>query len=166
MKRLWEGWRAWRKPLTWRRIWLSNPTVRAHQGRHTHHDSQYDSAVFISSRSQRHSTGGRLTPPDKALVLAVDEKSQIQALDRAQPGLPMKKGRCGTMTHDYKRNGTTTLFAPVRGSLPPSHQRSGPAGRRLATRLIVGPRSAPAQLRWGACQGCSGPHCAPLLRDR
>ena len=52
-----------------------------------------------------------LNPPDKALVLCVDEKSQIQALDRTQPGLPMKKGRCGTMTHDYVRNGTTTLFA-------------------------------------------------------
>jgi transposase len=54
-----------------------------------------------------------LDPPDKALVLCVDEKSQIQALDRTQPGLPMKKGRCGTMTHDYKRNGTTTLFAAL-----------------------------------------------------
>ena len=52
-------------------------------------------------------------PPDKALVLCVDEKSQIQALDRTQPGLPLKKGRCGTMTHDYKRNGTTTLFAAL-----------------------------------------------------
>jgi transposase len=50
-------------------------------------------------------------PPKKALVFSVDEKSQIQALDRTQPGLPMKKGRAGTMTHDYKRNGTTTLFA-------------------------------------------------------
>jgi transposase len=47
------------------------------------------------------------------MVLCVDEKSQIQALDRTQPGLPMKKGRCGTMTHDYKRNGTTTLFAAL-----------------------------------------------------
>lgn len=54
-----------------------------------------------------------LNPPDKALMLAVDEKSQIQALDRTQPGLPMKKGRCGTMTHDYKRKGTTTLFAAL-----------------------------------------------------
>src|SRR5438034_9108631 len=54
-----------------------------------------------------------LNPPDKALILCVDEKSQIQALDRTQPGLPMKKGRCGTMTHDYKRNGTTTLFAAL-----------------------------------------------------
>src|SRR5712691_3164154 len=54
-----------------------------------------------------------LNPPDKALVLCVDEKSQIQALDRTQPGLPMKKGRCGTMTHDYKRHGTTTLFAAL-----------------------------------------------------
>jgi transposase len=52
-------------------------------------------------------------PPEHALVLSVDEKSQIQALDRTQPGLPMKKGRCGTMTHDYKRHGTTTLFAAL-----------------------------------------------------
>jgi transposase len=57
--------------------------------------------------------GFYLNPPDKSLVLCVDEKSQIQALDRTQPGLPMKKGRCGTMTHDYKRNGTTTLFAAL-----------------------------------------------------
>lgn len=54
-----------------------------------------------------------IDPPEKALVLSVDEKSQIQALDRTQPGLPMKKGRAGTMTHDYKRNGTTTLFAAL-----------------------------------------------------
>jgi transposase len=56
---------------------------------------------------------GNSNPPEKALVLCVDEKSQIQALDRTQPGLPLKKGRCGTMTHDYKRNGTTTLFAAL-----------------------------------------------------
>jgi transposase len=54
-----------------------------------------------------------LDPPDRALVFSVDEKSQIQALDRTQPGLPMKKGRAGTMTHDYKRHGTTTLFAAL-----------------------------------------------------
>ncbi len=54
-----------------------------------------------------------LNPPDHALILSFDEKTQIQALDRTQPGLPMKKGRCGTMTHDYKRNGTTTLFAAL-----------------------------------------------------
>jgi transposase len=54
-----------------------------------------------------------LNPPEHAIVLSVDEKSQIQALDRTQPGLPMKKGRCGTMTHDYKRNGTATLFAAL-----------------------------------------------------
>ncbi len=52
-------------------------------------------------------------PPEHAIVLSVDEKSQIQALDRTQPGLPMKPGRAGTMTHDYKRNGTTTLFAAL-----------------------------------------------------
>ena len=54
-----------------------------------------------------------LNPPDKAVVFCVDEKSSIQALDRSQPGLPMKKGRCGTMTHDYKRHGTSTLFAAL-----------------------------------------------------
>lgn len=54
-----------------------------------------------------------IAPPEKAVVFSVDEKSQIQALDRTQPGLPMKKGRAGTMTHDYKRNGTTTLFAAL-----------------------------------------------------
>jgi transposase len=54
-----------------------------------------------------------LNPPDKAIVVCMDEKTQIQALQRTQPGLPMKKGRCGTMTHDYKRHGTTTLFAAL-----------------------------------------------------
>ncbi|MBN0989923.1 IS630 family transposase, partial [Amphritea pacifica] len=54
-----------------------------------------------------------LSPPEHALVLCCDEKSQIQALDRTQPGLPLKKGRAATMTHDYKRNGTTTLFAAL-----------------------------------------------------
>lgn len=54
-----------------------------------------------------------LDPPEKAVVFSVDEKSQIQALDRTQPGLPMKAGKCGTMTHDYKRHGTTTLFAAL-----------------------------------------------------
>ena len=54
-----------------------------------------------------------LNPPERALVISADEKSQIQALDRTQPGLPIVPGRCGTMTHDYKRNGTTTLFAAI-----------------------------------------------------
>ena len=75
--------------------------------------------------------GVYLNPPDKAVVLCVDEKSQIQALDRTQPGLPMKKGRCGTMTHDYKRNGTTCLFAALNvlegkviGSCYPRHRNT------------------------------------------
>ena len=95
-----------------------------------------------------------LDPPEKALVLCVDEKSQIQALDRTQPGLPIKKGRCGTLTHDYKRHGTTTLFAALNvlegtviGSCYPRHRngefraflqqldRATPAG--LALHLIV-----------------------------
>ena len=54
-----------------------------------------------------------MNPPEKAIVFSVDEKSSIQALDRTQPGLPLKKGRCETMTHDYKRNGTSTLFAAL-----------------------------------------------------
>lgn len=57
--------------------------------------------------------GVYLSPPQNAVVLCIDEKSQIQALDRTQPGLPMKKGRCGTWTHDYVRHGTTTLFAAL-----------------------------------------------------
>jgi transposase len=61
----------------------------------------------------RNIVGLYVDPPAHAVVLSVDEKSQIQALDRTQPGLPMKKGRCGTMTHDYIRNGTTTLFAAL-----------------------------------------------------
>ena len=64
-----------------------------------------------------------LNPPDQAIVLCVDEKSRIQALNRTQPGLPLKKGRCGTMTHDYKRNGTTTLFAAPRSAAGESHRR-------------------------------------------
>lgn len=70
-----------------------------------------------------------LNPPEHALVLSCDEKSQIQALDRTQKGLPLVKGRCGTMTHDYKRNGTTTLFAAVNvaegkviGTCQPKHR--------------------------------------------
>jgi len=73
--------------------------------------------------------GVYLNPPDKAVVLCVDEKSQVQALDRTQPGLPMKRGRCTTMTHDYKRNGTTCLFAALNvlegkviGSCYPRHR--------------------------------------------
>src|SRR4030043_1981483 len=73
--------------------------------------------------------GVYLNPPDKAVVLCVDEKSQVRALDRTQPGLPMKKGRCQTMTHDYKRNGTTCLFAALNvlegkviGSCYPRHR--------------------------------------------
>jgi transposase len=54
-----------------------------------------------------------MDPPKHAVVVSIDEKSQIQALDRTQPGLPLKPGKCGTMTHDYKRNGTTTLFAAL-----------------------------------------------------
>ena len=67
-----------------------------------------------------------LNPPEQAMVLCVDEKSQIQALDRTQPGLPLKKGRCGTMTHDYKRNGTTTLGEEIQARINSS--RASPEG--------------------------------------
>jgi transposase len=94
-------------PATVQRIWDANG-LKPHRVK-----------TFKLSRDKRFVekltdvVGLYLNPPDKALVLCVDEKSQIQALDRTQPGLPMKKGRCGTMTHDYKRNGTTTLFAAL-----------------------------------------------------
>jgi transposase len=84
-----------------------------------HHIKPHLSGTFKLSRDAKFLekltdvVGLYLNPPDKALVLCLDEKSQIQALDRTQPGLPLKKGRCGTTTHDYKRNGTTTLFAAL-----------------------------------------------------
>jgi transposase len=84
-----------------------------------HHLKPHLSRTFKLSRDAKFLekltdvVGLYLNPPDKTLVLCLDEKSQIQALDRTQPGLPLKKGRCGTMTHDYKRNGTTTLFAAL-----------------------------------------------------
>jgi transposase len=85
----------------------------------SHNIKPHRSETFKLSRDQKFLekltdvVGLYLNPPDKAIVLCIDEKSQIQALDRTQPGLPLKKGRCGTMTHDYKRNGTTTLFAAL-----------------------------------------------------
>jgi transposase len=88
-----------------RRIW------RAH-GLQPHKIKQFklsNDPKFVEKL--RDVVGLYVDPPAHAIVLSVDEKSQIQALDRTQPGLPMKKGRAGTMTHDYKRNGTTTLFA-------------------------------------------------------
>src|SRR5439155_1687449 len=69
-------------------------------------------------------------PPAHAVVLSVDEKSQIQALDRTQPGLPMKRGRAGTMTHDYKRPGTTTLFAALKRATAPPSRTSSYAGSK------------------------------------
>ena len=87
---------------------------------HQHHLKPHLVRTFKLSRDKQFVekladvVGLYLNPPDKSLVLCVDEKSQIQALDRTQPGLPIKKGRCGTMTHDYVRYGTTTLFAALR----------------------------------------------------
>ena len=85
----------------------------------SHHLKPHRSKTFQLSRDPRFLekltdvVGLYLHPPDQAMVLCVDEKSQIQALQRTQPGLPRKRGRCGTMTHDYKRQGTTTLFAAL-----------------------------------------------------
>lgn len=93
--------------MTVARIWdahgLQPPRVRTFK---LSHDPQ-----FVEKLTDV--VGLYMNPPDKALVLCVDEKSQIQALDRTQPGLPMKPGRCGTMTHDYVRHGTTNLFAAL-----------------------------------------------------
>ncbi len=86
---------------------------------HAHKLQPHRSKTFKLSRDPKFLekmtdvVGLYLNPPQQALVLCVDEKSQIQALDRTQPGLPLKKGRYGTMAHDYKRNGTTTLFAAL-----------------------------------------------------
>ncbi len=94
-------------PATVQRIW-STRGLKPHRVK-----------TFTLSNSKRFEeklvdvVGLYMNPPDKAIVLCMDEKSQIQALDRTQPSLPMKKGRAATMTHDYKRNGTTTLFAAL-----------------------------------------------------
>ena len=86
---------------------------------HTHKLQPHRTKKFKLSRDPKFLekmtdvVGLYLNPPQEAIVLCIDEKSQIQALDRTQPGLPIKKGRCGTTTHDYKRNGTTTLFAAL-----------------------------------------------------
>ena len=78
------------------------------------------------------------------MVLSVDEKSQIQALDRTQPGLPLKRGRAGTMTHDYKRNGTTTLFAAFAASSDPSANLRPPsAGSSPKPTMIQSPSHGP-----------------------
>ena len=89
------------------RIWRSHG-LRPHQVRQfkLSNDPQFAAKV-------RDIVGLYVAPPAHSVVLSIDEKSQIQALDRTQPGLPLKKGRCGTMTHDYRRNGTTTLFAAL-----------------------------------------------------
>jgi len=94
-------------PSAVRRIW------RAH-GLKPHKIKQFklsNDPKFVAKL--RELAGLYVDPPAHAIVLSIDEKSQIQALDRTQPGLPLKKGRCGTLTHDYKRNGTTTLFAAL-----------------------------------------------------
>jgi len=94
-------------PPTVRRIWNAFG-LQPHRQRHF----KISPDPFFVEKI-RDIVGLYLNPPENAFVLCVDEKSQIQALDRTQPSLPLKKGRCGTMTHDYKRNGTTTLFAAL-----------------------------------------------------
>jgi transposase len=91
VRRIWKAHGL--QPHRWRRFKLSNDPL------------------FVEKL--RDVVGLYVDPPAHAIVLSIDEKSQIQALDRTQPGLPMKKGRLGTMTHDYKRHGTTTLFAAL-----------------------------------------------------
>ena len=125
--------------------WAAAPSVRQFK---LSNDPQFADKL-------RKIVGLYVDPPAHAVVLSVDEKSQIQALDRTQPGLPMKKGRPGTMTHDYNRNGTTTLFAALNvlegkvigqcmqapspsGVHPlPQCRRSQGAGKKKAVHVIV-----------------------------
>jgi len=107
-----------------------------------------------------------LNPPQKGLVICVDEKSQIQALDRTQPGLPLKKGRCGTWTHDYKRNGTTTLFAAMSlldgkiiGQCQPSHRHQ--EWLKFLRRLD---RGFPADLTLHLVMDNYGTHKSPAVK--
>jgi hypothetical protein len=104
-----------------------------------------------------------LNPPDKALVLCADGKSQIQALDRSQPSLPMKPGRCETMPHDYKRHGTTTLFAAlspfdgtVIGSRYPRHRH-----KESLKFLRILDRDTPRELDLHVILDNHGTHCIP-----
>jgi transposase len=94
-------------PATVQRIWSAR-NIRPHRVRtfKLSNDKRFEEKLIDI-------VGLYLNPPEKAVVLCMDEKSQIQALDRTQASLPMKPGRAGTMTHDYKRNGTTTLFAAL-----------------------------------------------------
>ena len=98
-------------------VGLAASTVRAiwkAHGLSPHRWRQFKLSNDPAFAAKRHDVVGLyVSPPAHAVVLSVDEKSQIQALDRTQPGLPLKKGRGPTMTHDYKRNGTTTLFAAL-----------------------------------------------------
>jgi transposase len=89
------------------RIWRRHG-LQPHRTRHFKLSNDPEFAAKL-----RDIVGLYVSPPAHAIVLSIDEKSQIQALDRTQPGLPLKKGRCGTMTHDYKRHGTTTLFSAL-----------------------------------------------------
>ncbi len=94
-------------PSSVQRIW------RAH-GLQPHRMRQFKLSNDPQFAAKLHDIVGLyVDPPAHAVVLSLDEKSRIQALDRTQPGLPLKRGRCGTMTHDYIRNGTTTLFAAL-----------------------------------------------------
>jgi transposase len=108
-----------------------------------------------------------LNPPDKALVLCIDEKSQIQALDRSQPSLPMKPGRCETMTHDYKRHGTTTLFAAlslldgtVIGSCYPRHRH-----KEFLKFLAILDRDTPRELDLHVILDNYGTHKHPKVKQ-
>ena len=107
----------WTAPMMAEQVGISVSSVKRIW--HTHGLQPHRVRQFKLSRDRqfvaklRDIVGLYVDPPAHAVVLSVDEKSQIQALDRTQPGLPMKKGRCATMTHDYKRHGTTTLFAAL-----------------------------------------------------
>ena len=97
-------------PTTISRIWRAHG-LQPHRIKYFKLSTESGEVHFVEKL--RDVVGLYVDPPERAVVFAFDEKSQIQALDRTQPGLPLKKGRAGTMTHDYKRHGTTTLFAAL-----------------------------------------------------
>ena len=95
-----------------------SPRLRRYGSTTSHHEPNersIDVPCYLRMRCLVDVVGLYLDPPEHALVLCCDEKSQMPALDRTQPGLPIKKGRCGMMTHDYVRNGATALFAALNG---------------------------------------------------
>ena len=103
-----------------------------------------------------------LDPPESAAVFSFDEKSSVQALDRTQPGLPLKPGRCGTMTHDYKRNGTTSLFVAL--EVASGTYTSAGTATSGSTRILTGSGSTPSTGCSPSTRSMKGPSPQPWMR--